>query len=451
MYGWLRALPDDTIRRSPVLSVFYGDMLMHSGDLDAVEPRLDDAERVLVAVPVGRALPLPDTAELRTLPATIAIYRASLAQAGGDAAATAEHARHALDLARPDDHLARGGAAGFLGLAAWAEGNVPTALETFTQAVASLHAAGNVLDALNSTIPLADMWLAAGRPSQARRLYARAIQLAESRGGAFARATTGLHVGLSELDGEAGDLANAKRHLEAAEALADHTAMTEGRFRWFVASGLLANAAGEPDEAVAFLDRATVFYRAGFFPDLRPIAALKARIWIKRGNLSKAADWARERGVSATDGTSYLREFDHLTLVRLLLAEHEAAHDGRALDRASGLLDRLYAAADASKRAGSLLEIRLLQALGRDAQGRRAYALESLVEALTLAPEPEAYARLLLDEGARMLRLLQDAREQGLANGHPQRLLGLAATAEVAAAPSGRLLPPSSAESWPAR
>ncbi len=86
MYGWLKALPDDTVRRSPVLSVFYGDMLMHSGDLDAVEPRLDDAERGLAAIPDGEALPWADTAELRTLPATIAIYRASLAQARGDAA-----------------------------------------------------------------------------------------------------------------------------------------------------------------------------------------------------------------------------------------------------------------------------------------------------------------------------------------------------------------------------
>ena len=58
MYGWLKALPDDAVRRRPVLSVFYGSMLMASGDLDGVEPRLDDAERALAAVPDGAALAL---------------------------------------------------------------------------------------------------------------------------------------------------------------------------------------------------------------------------------------------------------------------------------------------------------------------------------------------------------------------------------------------------------
>jgi len=115
LLGWLKALPDEIVRRSPVLSVFFGYMLMISGDLDAFEPRLDDAERALAAVPDASAPPWAQTEELRTLPATIALYRASLAQARGDVAGTAGHARRALDLAGPGDHLARGGAAGFLG------------------------------------------------------------------------------------------------------------------------------------------------------------------------------------------------------------------------------------------------------------------------------------------------------------------------------------------------
>ncbi len=107
LLGWLKELPDDAVRRSPVLSVFYGNLLMAAGDLDAVEPRLDDAERALAAVRDGTAAGWAATDELRTLPATIAVFRASLAQARGDVAGTAEHARRAFELAGPTDHLSR--------------------------------------------------------------------------------------------------------------------------------------------------------------------------------------------------------------------------------------------------------------------------------------------------------------------------------------------------------
>ncbi len=412
--GWLTALPEDSVRRSPVLSVFSGYLLMVSGDLDAVEPRLDDAERALAAVPEGSAPPWADTDDLRTLPAIIAVYRASLAQARGDVASTAVHARRALDLAGPDDHLARGSAAAFLGLATWASGDVSSALETFGQAVASLHAAGNLVDELSSTVVLADMWLAAGRPSKARQLYERALLVAEAAGEPVARATAELHVGLSEIDLEMADLDKARRHLKTAAALADPAAMTEGRYRWFLAMARVAQADGDPDEAVNLLNRAEQLYRPGLFLDVRPIAAIKTRINITHGKLADAADWAQERGVSITDDASYLNEFDHLTFVRLLLAQHRGQPGTAAIDQAANLLGRLLASAAASGRAGSLLEIRILQALAHDAQGHRPEALNSLARALAQAPEPQAYVRLFLDEGAPMVR----AADRRQATGH---------------------------------
>ena len=161
----------------------------------------------------------------------------------------------------------------------------------------------------------------------------------------MARATAELHVGLSELDIEAGDLDSARQHLDAAAALADRDGMNEGRYRWYVARSLLANADGQPDKAVLLLDQAAALYRPGFFPDVRPIPALTARIWIAQGNLADAGDWARDRGVSVTDDASYLQEFDHLTLVRLLLARQRANLDHDAAGRAGELLDRLRPAA----------------------------------------------------------------------------------------------------------
>ncbi|MDQ1657363.1 MAG: hypothetical protein QOD41_2446, partial [Cryptosporangiaceae bacterium] len=208
LLAWTRWLPEPVLRRSPVLSILSAFSLMMSGDLDAVEAQLDNAEHALAAGAHDEDLAAAwaDTDELRTAPATISVYRASLAQARGDVAGTVRHARRALDLARPEDHLARGAGAGFLGLAAWAAGDVQQALSTFGEAVRSLHAAGNVVDALDSTVVLADMWVAAGRPSRARRLYEKALLSATGNGEPYPRATADLHVGLAELDRELGDL-----------------------------------------------------------------------------------------------------------------------------------------------------------------------------------------------------------------------------------------------------
>ncbi len=215
--GWLNALPDDVVRRSAVLSVFYGWLLMVSGDLDAVEDRLDDAERALAG-----GTPSAGNEELRTLPMTLAIYRASLAQSRGDAEGTARHAQRALDLAGPGDHFSRGAAAGFLGLAAWANGDIEPALVTFSEAVRSLRLAGNLADALGSTVVLADMWLIVGRPDRARGLYEGALHEATDRDAAQGAGAplpiADLHVGLGELDCELGNLADATRHLETAKA-----------------------------------------------------------------------------------------------------------------------------------------------------------------------------------------------------------------------------------------
>ncbi|HEX8508841.1 MAG TPA: LuxR C-terminal-related transcriptional regulator [Propionibacteriaceae bacterium] len=58
-----------------------------------------------------------------------------------------------------------------------------------------------------------------------------------------------------------------------------------------------------------------------------------------------------------------------------------------------------HEAAETSGRAGSLVEIRMLQALAHHAQGQRPPALESLARALAQTPEPGSYVQFFLAEG----------------------------------------------------
>ena len=449
MLGWMRSLPGSVVKRSPVLNIMSGWSLMMAGDLDGMERRLEDVESALAAGAHDEALAATwaDTEDLRTAPATLWVYRAALAQARGDLPAIVRHARRALNLAGADDHFVQGAAAGFLGLAAWAAGDVEEALSTFSEAVRSLHAAGNLVDELDSTMVLGDMWTSAGRPHRARRLYERALQTATGAGEPYPRATADLHVGLAELDRELDDLAGAEEHLETARVLGERGSITENRHRWYVAMAQVRAATGDHASAKQLLDQAEALYRPGFYPNLRPLAAMRARVYIAEGDLAAAEEWADDHAVTAADDVSFLREYDHLTFVRLLLARHDsgagAADDRAPLGDVLALLDRLHADADRS-RAGSLLEIGMLRALTHHARGHPREALAELNRALARAPEPDSYVRLFLDEGAPMLALLHDAafRQDGeydVLRRHARRLLD---TAPSAAATPANVLPP---------
>lgn len=246
-----------------------------------------------------------------------------------------------------------------------------------------------------------------GRPSRARRLLEQALVAATGGGEPYPRATADLHVGLAELDRERGDLAAAESHLDTARVLAERSSIPENRHRWYVAMAQVRATAGDHDAAAGLLDQAQRLYRPGFYPDVRPLAAMRARLDLLRGDVDAAVRWAREVGVPADDEITYLREYEHLTAVRLLLAHHRAGQAGAA-DGALALLDRLRAAVHPS-RGGSLLEIGLLTALAHHARGDGRRALAELGHALTRAPEPDSYTRLFLDEGDSLPALLRMA------------------------------------------
>ena len=80
--------------------------------------------------------------------------------------------------------------------------------------------------------------------------------------------------------------------------------------------------------------------------------------------------------------TSYLVEFEHLTLARVLLARDRAEFPGGSIHEVTSLLERLLRAAEEGARTGSVLEVLVLQALAQQTQGDIPAALASLRRAL---------------------------------------------------------------------
>ncbi|MEP7356627.1 MAG: LuxR C-terminal-related transcriptional regulator [Anaerolineales bacterium] len=425
--GWLRALPDDMVRARPVLCFHYAWALLTMGELESGEARLQEVERWLDTRRERLAAATPekilvDEAELLRLPGWIAVQRAALAHARGDVAGTVKDARRALDLLPADDYLWRGAAASILGLAAWASGDLEAAGRSYTEGMANVRRAGNLSDAIGCAIALADIRIAQGRLAEAMRTYEQALQLALGRDGPVLRGTADVYIGMSELLRERNDLSAATEHLRRSQALGERAGLPQYPYRWRVAQARIQEAQGDWVGALELLQEAQRVYVSDYLPDARPVAAWKTRGWVAQGRLREALGWVREQGLSVDDELSYLAEFKHITLARVLLARHPDNPTPDALPGAVRLLARLLQAAEAGQRTASVIEILVLQALAHRAQGRLPAALEALERALTLA-EPEGYVRMFVDEGPPLAAMLAEATKKNIAPNYVRQLL----------------------------
>ncbi len=346
--GWLDVIPDEVVAVRPVLAVGFVGALMSRGEFADVERRLDDVERVL-ADPTATNV-VVDRAELARLPGAIAMYRAALALIHGDAAATVEHADRAVALAVEGDDVVLSAASALSGLASWGSGDLVGAHRRYSTAVEGLLRAGHLGDVLGCTVTLADIRITQGRLDEARRTYEDALALAERRPGPVLRGTADVLVGLSQVAFERNDLAAAAENLDRAEALGEQLGLPQFPYRRRVARARLLEADGDLAGAVALLEDAERVYVGDFSPDVRPVPAMRARVLVAQGRIAEALDWARSRGLSADDEPSYVREYEHVTLARILMAQGDQV-------RADALLDRLRAAAEQGGRAGTVGEI----------------------------------------------------------------------------------------------
>ena len=396
---WFSAFPADLVQSRPRLLLVQALLMATSGRLDAVDALLDAAERAdadAVDEPfeptVSRAASM-----LVNVPAYIAIDRSYLAQLRGDAEGTAAFAAQALAVIGEGERLLDSVARWQLAIAAWLGGRLAEAERALVDGIAGLHAAGLLAVAASSVYELGQVQRARGRLDAAVQACQQALEVTVVPGRPPWAAAGPAYVGLGELAYERNEMEIALQHVTEGIALCRQWVYTTQLAAGLVTLAWIRQAAGDPAGALDAIGEA-VRVAPGPPGLFNPVPAQRARLLLAQGDLAAAAHWMKECGLDADDEPDYGQEPGQLVLARVLLAQ---GLPGQAL----ALLDRLYAAAVAQDRIGSVIEAGALRALALAASGEESGAVAALADALTLAC-PQGYVRIFVDEGKPMAALL---------------------------------------------
>lgn len=128
------------------------------------------------------------------------------------------------------------------------------------------------------------------------------------------------------------------------------------------------------------------------------LEARLTRIRLALGDVETGELWMEQRHLQSLDKITVAREYEHLTVARVLMKQ-------RRTDQAIRLLKQLEREVIRADRLGSRIEILVLLALAYQEAGKWLSAKKSLEEACSLAAL-EGYVRLFLDEGKPLTELL---------------------------------------------
>jgi LuxR family maltose regulon positive regulatory protein len=412
---WIEGLPDDLVRSRPGLSLRYAWTLLRTGQVKAVESRLQDVEHALAdEASKGK---LGETG-VRDVLATVIAIRAWVAYFAGDATHTIDLAQEALERLSERNLALRSSVATLLANACLLQSDLVGAEEACAEAIKTGQAAARTDVVVTATCGLANLQAVRGQLHQAAATYRHALRLVTERFERPLPITAAAYLGLGRLLYEWDDLEAATRYILKGIELSKQWGVAGAIVCGYLDLAQVRQARRDLDGALELLrqvDQTMYQYTVSLFMDAKS-AAYWIWIWLARGNVAAAAaHCAAERGLSADDELSYVREVEHIMLVRLLIAQGK-------LDEAVRLSTRLLQAAEASGRMGRVIKILVHQALAVRVLEDTDRATTALERALLLA-EPEGYVRTFVDAGTPIAVLLQHALSRGIAPNYVRRLL----------------------------
>jgi LuxR family maltose regulon positive regulatory protein len=393
---WFQGLPEDVVRGSPSLCCDYSWPLILTGQLEAAESYLRQAEEA------GR--------EDSVLLATVLTAQAHIARARGDDQRTIELSQRVLPLLPQEAFSERSVVAVNLGIAHCNMGNLAEAEQALEEALRAGERSANLFVKLVALHFLGRVQAARGGLRHAAD-YCRQVLGGEQEGVPLLPLALA-HNDLGALLYEGNHLGSGGEHLQKSLDLSRRSGDLEVQIASYRMLALLRQAQGQESAALEAIQEGHRLAHASDIPPLVPSrnAACHVQIALAQCDLATATHYAAEIAQDA-DAFSFHPRLN-LSQARLLLAQ------GKKEEAAQRLEACYERAAQAGLRWG-MLRVRVLQAL---AAPTPAAALPFVSEALTWGG-PEGFIRSFVDEGESLIPLLRRAATQGLARQYVKKLL----------------------------
>jgi len=416
LMDWISALPMDLVRSHPWLCVWYAWSVNQIGLLDDARTWIEAAERAVQKNISALSATSDNNLAKRKLEYEIATLNAHLACLMQDYDKAVELSASVLDNPPLQDRkaslIARSHVLHALGSMYYAVGELDRAEEVSQATITAAEEIGFDVRHIHALNKLAHTYSTRGQLYSAQRLLLESIAFFERQGLSRYPVLHMLRCRLMDLLYEWNQIEEIEHQVKTyglSGAMTELPYVSVDLYNLEARQSLVRNDIEGAQQALTKADGLT--RRSYIWPALtRQTESLQYRLWLQSGDLQQLISWDKTPLDKDSGRFPFLSEYRLMARAKILVIQEKY---GEALS----LLDRLIDSAECGGRHGSLVGIRLSQALTLQSAGRNREALDALKLALERA-EAEGYVRTFLDEG----QPLQTLIDQWLGNTNPGSL-----------------------------
>lgn len=411
---WLEALPEEEIITHPLLLSLYGFALILCGrstlKVTSLMEKMGDSDR---------------KGEFR---GELSMLQAFLAVMQGDAKRTIELSQQALQQLGTRHSFFRSLAADTMGMGYTLAGDIPAATRAFEQVVEISRLSDNAMMTIMALTNLAGLLYFQGKLQLAKVTCEQGLALAEERIGPGSPIIGKTLLNLAEIYREQGDLELASQYFLDATKLMENF-VEIGLPIAYISTARLMMDQKKWSSAQEYIDKAhrLALETQSTKMDDQLVEIAQVRLWIGRGELNQAVQWANQRGFLERSPAEVLSdagqnvtlnelvEVEILCLIRLHMALGQPA-------LAIELIDGLIQVNEQMNYNRRRVEILILKAIALYQMNRKDQALDALEQSLRLG-ESEGYYRTFIEHGEPLAQLLYLAVERDLSPAYASLLL----------------------------